>query len=160
MMKEKERARIQVTPLDFDAVDPTEPHKIMIEFVNIGPTNAFDVRVEAGVRVTVAWFDPVVGECTDLAIPTLLKPDKPTTSWAVCVFPPKWCDDVLYDTAKIIFEVTGQIKYTDVFDTIHTEDFSYRMNVYGIEDLPRNFIGLKIMRKWHPFLLKPNEWNF
>ena len=160
MMKEKERARIQVTPLDFDAVDPTEPNKIMIEFVNIGPTNAFDVRVEAGAKVTVDGLKPEQGEYTDLAVPTLLKPEKAESSWVVWDFPRRWRDEVVDDRAKIIFEVVGQIKYRDVFDTTHIEDFFYRMNVYGIEDMPHNSVKLKLMRKWHPFDLHPGEWKF
>ena len=160
MMKEKERARVQVTPLDFDAVDPTEPNKIMIEFVNIGPTNAFDVRVEAGAKVTVDMLKPEQGEYTDLAIPTLLRPEKVESSWVVWDFPRRWRDEIVDDRAKIIFEVVGQIKYRDVFETTHTEDFSYRMNVYGIEDMPRNSVKLKLMRNWHPFDLHPGEWEF
>ncbi|MGA3371637.1 MAG: hypothetical protein ABSC48_07735 [Terracidiphilus sp.] len=160
MMKSKERARIQVTPLDFDAVDPTEPNKIMIDFVNIGPTNAFDVRVEAGAKVTVEGFKPEQGEYTDLAIPTLLRPEKLESSWVVWDFPRRWRDEIVDERAKVTFEVVGQIKYRDVFDTTHTEDFSYRMNVYGIEDLPGNLVKLKFMRNWHPFDLHPGEWEF
>jgi len=160
MMKEKERARLQVTPLDFDAVDPAEPNKIMIEFVNIGPTNAFDVRVEAGAKVTVDGLKPEQGEYTDLAVPTMLKPEKAESSWVVWDFPRRWRDEVVDDRAKMIFEVVGQIKYRDVFETTHIEDFSYRMNVYGIEDMPRNSVKLKLMRKWHPFDLHPGEWEF
>jgi hypothetical protein len=160
MMKGKERARIQVTPLDFDTVILDEPNQIMIEFVNIGPTNAFDVRVEAGGKVTVDGLKPEQGEYTDLAIPTLLRPDKAESSWVVCDLPQRWQNEVVNDRAKITFELVGQIKYRDVFDTVHIEDFSYQMNVYGIENMPRNFVRLKLMRKWHPFDLHPGEWEF
>jgi len=160
MMKDKERARIQVTPLDFEVIEPTEPNKIMIEFVNIGPTHAFDVRVEAGGKVTVDGLEPEQGEYTDLAIPTLLRPDKSESSWVVCDFPLRWQNQVVDDRARITVELIGQIKYRDVFDTIHIEDFSYRMNFSSIEKMPRNFVRLKLMRKWHPFDLHPGEWEF
>jgi hypothetical protein len=160
LVMEKERARVEVAPLDFDAVELTEPNKIMIEFTNIGPTSAFNVRVEAGARVIVEGFKPEQGEYTDLALPTLLKPDKPESSWVVWDFPRRWQKDVAGDKVRIDFEVTGQIKYRDIFDTVHTEDFSYRMNVYGIEAVPRNFIQLKVMRKWYPFDLHPGDWEF
>jgi hypothetical protein len=160
MVRQQERARIHVTPLDFEMIEPTEPNKIMIEFVNIGPTNAFDVRVEAGAKVTVEGFKPEQGEYTDLAVPTLFKPDKTESSWIVCDFPERWQSEVDNDRVRITVELIGQVKYRDVFDTVHTDDFAYRMNVYGIECLPRNFIQLKLMRKWHPFDLRPGEWEF
>jgi hypothetical protein len=160
MMKDRERARIHVTPLDFEVIEPAEPNKIMIEFVNIGPTNAFDVRVEAGGKVTVGGLEPQQGEYTDLAIPTLLRPDKAESSWVVCDFPQRWQNEVVEYGARITIELVGQIKYRDVFDTVHIEDFSYRMNVYGIENMPRDFVRLKPMRTWHPFDLHPSEWKF
>jgi hypothetical protein len=160
MMKQKEQARIQAVPLDFDAVDPAEPNKIMIEFVNVGPTNAFDVRVEAGAQVTVEGLRQQVGEYTDLAIATLLKPDKTESSWVVWDFPPRWQDQVVDGKVRITFELMGQIKYRDVFESVHTDNFSYRMNVYGIEHLPRHFIQLKLMRKWYSFDPNPEDFNF
>ena len=160
MMKQKEQARIQTIPLDFDAVDPSEPSKIMIEFVNVGPTNAFDVRVEAGAKVTVEGFKPEQGEYTDLALPALFKPDRTESSWVVFDFPRRWQNEVIDDRVRITLEVMGQVKYRDVFDAVHTDDFAYRMNVYGIERLPRDFIGLKLMRKWHPFDLHPGDLEF
>ena len=45
-------------------------------------------------------------------------------------------------------------------NVIHIEDFSYRMNVYEIENMSRNFVRLKPMRKWHPFDLHPGAWEF
>ncbi len=160
MMKDRERARIHITPLDFEVIETTEPNKIMIEFVNIGPTNAFDVRVEAGGKVTVHGLEQEQGEYTDLAIPTLLRPNVAESSWVVCDFPQQWQLEVEDDRARITIELVGQIKYRDVFDTVHLEDFSYRMNVYGIENLPRDFVRLKPMRKWHPFDLHPSAWKF
>jgi hypothetical protein len=160
LIMDKECARIQVTPLDLEVIELTEPNKIMIEFVNIGPTNAFDVRVEAGGKVTVDGLEPEQGECTDLAIPTLLRPDKTESSWVVCDFPQRWQSQVVDDRARITVELIGQIKYRDVFDVIHIENFSYRMNVYEIENMSRNFVRLKPMRKWHPFDLHPGAWEF
>ena len=62
MMKNKERARIQVTPLPFEVIFPDEPNQIMLELVNIGPTIAFDVRVEAGARIAVTGLETEQGE--------------------------------------------------------------------------------------------------
>ncbi|MHB1744791.1 MAG: hypothetical protein ACYCPO_14175 [Acidobacteriaceae bacterium] len=160
MMKGKERARIQIIPLNFEVIEPTEPNKIMIEFVNIEPTNAFDVRVEAGGKITVDGLNPEQGEYTDLAIPTLLRPDKPESSWVVCDFPQRWQNQIVDDRARITVELIGKIKYRDVFDAIQIDDFSYRMNVYGIENMPRNFVRLKLMREWHPFDPHPGDWEF
>jgi hypothetical protein len=160
MMKEKERARIQVIPLSFELVNPNEPEQIAIDFVNIGPTSAFNARVDAGARVLMEGFETQQGEYTDLAIPTLLKPDKTESSWVVWEFPRRWMDEVVDAKVKIIFELIGQIKYRDIFGTNYTEDFSYRMNVYGFEILPNGFIRLKLMRNWHPFEPRPGDWEF
>jgi hypothetical protein len=79
----------------------------------------------------------------------------------VCDFPQRWQNQVVNDKVRITVEVVGQFKYRDVFETTHTQEFAYRMNIYGIErNASHNFVRLKLMRKWHPFDLHPGEWEF
>jgi len=156
MMKNKERARIQVTPAKIDIVDADEPNNIGLEFLNIGPTSAFGVRVDAGGRITVTGLESEEGEYTDLAISSLLKPDTSDSSWVVCCFPIQWEDEVLYANAKIRIEVKGKVRYEDVFGDIHAEEFAFRMSVYGLSQMPSRKVKLKLMRDWHPF--SPDEW--
>ena len=157
MMKDKERARIQIKPANLDTVDADEPNNIALDFLNIGPTNAYGVTVDAGGRIVVTGLDPEEGEYTDLAVSSLLKPDIPDSSWVVCRFPKNWEDEVLYAKAKIRIEVRGQIRYEDVFGDSHTEEFFFRMNVYGLSQMPNRKVKLKLMRNWHT--LPPHEWS-
>lgn len=156
MMKDKERARIQVTPLDFETVDADGPNNIGLEFVNIGPTIAFDVKVDAGGRVIVTGLEAENGEYGDLAVSRLLKPAAPDSSRVVCCFPKGWEDEVLYGKAKIRIEVFGEVRYIDVFGDIHTEEFSFRMGVWGLSQMPNRQVRLKPIRKWHPFPRVPS----
>lgn len=148
----KERARIQIKPLPFDTVLPDdEPNKVMLEFLNIGPTYAFSVIAEAGARVTVTGMETEEGEYIDLAIPTVLKPEVPESSWAVACFPRQWEKEVMFEKAKIRVEVVGEVRYEDVFGDPHAQPFAYRLFAYDLGHLPNNTVKLKLMRDWHPF---------
>lgn len=157
IMKDKERARIKVTPVRVDIVDADEPNNMGLIFLNIGPTNAYGVQVNAGGRIVVTGFDPEEGEYTDLAVSSLLKPNNSDSSWVVCVFPKGWEDEVLYATAKIRIEVKGEVRFEDVFGEIHVEEFYFRMYVYGLSQLPNRKVKLKLMMDWHTFPKK--EWT-
>lgn len=160
MTQEKERARFHIMPAEFQAVERNQPAQLGMYFVNIGSTSAFDVRVEAGGRIAVDGLETEQGEYTDLAVATLVKPEGREESWVVCDFPEQWERQVVNGRLVVTFDLIGRIKYRDIFDAVHIEDFAFRMNVHGIETMPRNLIGLKIMREWHPFLPKPTEWEF
>lgn len=135
MMKEKERARIQVTPRDFDIVQigENDNNHMVIEFLNLGPTNAFNVRAEGDGRFTVKDFDSQELEMTDLVLPPVLKPGIPETSWVPLWFDGRAGDEVRHMQAKTTIEMKGVIEYDDVFGEGHKSSFHFQMFVYGWE---------------------------
>ncbi|HUA98347.1 MAG TPA: hypothetical protein VMA34_08480 [Terracidiphilus sp.] len=153
MVKDKERARLQIVPLALEPVIASEPCEIKIEFTNIGQTVAFSVRAsgQASIAVPERFIKPEQGEYGDLAIQTLLKPFERSFSSVACYFPRKWEDAILYGDGKIAIVVSGQIRYDDVFDTGHIEEFSYRMDANGFEEMPDKRLRLKVSRDWFPY---------
>ena len=133
MMMDKERARIQVTPVDFDTVylDESMSNHMSIEFLNLGPTHAFNVRAEGDGWFTVKDFDPQEFELTDLVLPAVLRSNVPESTWVPLVFDGKAGDEVRDMKAKTLIEMMGSVEYEDVFGECHKTGFHYRMFVYN-----------------------------
>jgi hypothetical protein len=152
LMKDKERARIQVKPIDFDTVylDENKSNYMTIEFLNLGPTHALNVRAEGDGWFTVKDFDPQEFELTDLVLPPVLRPNSPETSWVPLVFEGKAGEEVRNMKAKIFIEMMGSVEYEDVFGESHKTTFHYRMFVYGWTKsaIPGGTTKMKRMGGW------------
>jgi hypothetical protein len=150
MLKDRERARIKVTPVELDVIPIEDFTNIMIEFSNFGPTHAFNVRVEAGGRITITGDEPEETVYGDLAITTTLQPNAIESSWVPFFFHNRWEENVRLSKAKILFELFGEIEYQDIFGDSHTINFSYSMKAFSLDNLTNNRVRLRKLRGWYP----------
>jgi hypothetical protein len=136
IMKDKERARIMVNIIRLETLTFGEDgNQILMQFENIGPTQAQNVRASGTARVIIKDFDPSDLEPFDvgpqeIAPQDVIRANHPSVeTYLVFFVPEKWADDLVFMERRILIEMRGSVEYEDIFGDRHTTPLNYDMRI-------------------------------
>jgi hypothetical protein len=160
IMKDKERARIMVNVIRLETLTfGNDGNQIMIQFENIGPTQAQNVRGSGTARVIIRDFDPsdleaYLDDPQDIAPQDVIRANQPPVETYVVFFiPEKWGDDLVFMERRILIELRGSVEYEDIFGDQHTTPLNYNMGIAKIVKWRGNCVAeVHPMGQWREFV--------
>jgi hypothetical protein len=161
IMKDKERARMMVNVIRLETLTFGEDgNQIIIQFENIGPTQAQNVRANGTAKVVIRDFDPSdlepfdVGE-QEIAPQDVIRANRPPVeTYLVFFIPEKWGDDLVYMERRILIEMRGVVEYEDIFGDQHTTPLNYDMRIPKIVKWRGNNVAeVHPMGQWREVVL-------
>ncbi|MHB1794673.1 MAG: hypothetical protein ACYCPO_06865 [Acidobacteriaceae bacterium] len=154
MVKDKERARISVKPLDFHGFKAgyTDDHAIWLNIENFGFTQALNVRATCDAFPIVDDIPPEVIEGNDLLVPDVIRPAvEPEKAVTLFFFGRDEIKRLNPQTPNLVLRIVGSIGYDDVFSEHHITAFQYSLKIASLGNF--DFLNNQIP------VVAPIEWQ-
>jgi len=136
IMKERERARLAITPMKITELfyGWIGYNNILFEIENHGPTSAFNVRGQGYAYALVIGNELPKIEVYPFPVPDVIKANStPPTSEAGFFLDDGSVSQPISTKAKIRVELCGSILYDDILGNPHATEFQYFMDISELE---------------------------
>jgi hypothetical protein len=137
MMKDKERARLVLSPLPLVEIPIDFPWQdVQVAMMNLGATDAFNVRIMHRSEITFSEVEPERGELRT-AVVEVVRPsgDASKVALEITIFPQQWENTIIAGAKNLYVHLWGTVLYDDIFGDSHSLNFQYVFRIYQLNDV-------------------------
>lgn len=148
MVKDKERARISLMPLDLNSLDVglMGANRVWFQIENFGDSQALNVTARCAVFPVINGIEPMNREINDLLVPTAIRANfEPLKAVTIFSFGDGEIARLNPDAPELAILAVGCIEYEDVFGEDHIMSFQYSLRItrLGKIDYGSNAIAIE-----------------